>query len=51
MIVEGDIIILLILERLRGVLRLMFVKDVKLRNKVFDLVIWNLVNEVNGKKK
>ena len=48
---EGDTITLPTLERLRGALRLMFVKDAKLRNKAFDSVIWNLANEANGKKK
>lgn len=48
---EGDVITLPTLERLRGALRLMFVKDAKLRSKAFESVIWNLTNEASGKKK
>ena len=48
---EGDIITLPTLERLRGALRLMFVKDSKLRSKAFESVVWNLTNEASGEKR
>lgn len=48
---EGDIITLPRLERLRGALRLMFVKDAKLQSKAFESVIWNLTNEASEGKK
>ena len=48
---EGDTITLPTLEKLRSALRLMFVKDAKLRSEALGSVIWNLTNEANGKKK
>lgn len=48
---EGDTITLPTLEKLRAALRLMFVKDAKLRSKALGSVIWNLTNEANCKKK
>lgn len=48
---EGDIITLPSLERLRGSLRLMLVKDSKLRSKGFESVVWHLTNEASGEKR
>lgn len=48
---EGDIITLPTLERLRGALRLMFVKDPKLRSKGFESVVWHLTNEASNEKR
>lgn len=48
---EGDIITLPTLERLRGALRLMFVKDPKLRGKGFESVVWHLTNEASNEKR
>lgn len=48
---EGDIITLPTLERLRGALRLMLVKDPKLRSKGFESVVWHLTNEASSKKR
>ena len=49
--VEGDIVTLPTLERLRGALRLMFVKDPKLRSKGLESVVWHLTNEASAGKR
>ena len=48
---EGNIITLPTLERLRGTLRLMFIKDPKLRSKGFESVVWHLTNEASNEKR
>ena len=48
---DGDIITLPALERFRGALRLMFIKDPHVRNKAFEYVVWNLTNEARGEKR
>lgn len=48
---EGDIITLPSLERFRGALRLMFVKDSKVRSKAFESVVWQLTNQANSERR
>ena len=48
---EGDIVTLPTLERLRGALRLMFVRDSKLRRKAFESVVWQLTNQASSEKR
>lgn len=48
---EGDIITLPSLERFRGALRLMFVKDSKVLSKAFESVVWQLTNQANSERR
>lgn len=48
---EGDIITLPSLEQFRGALRLMFVKDSKVRSKAFESVVWQLTNQASRERR